>query len=156
AKEAEALLSSNLGGEPWIVQPADRLTRAQAFLGQAFHAEAIEELKKFLAADPNSPRRADAELELGIAQTRLQQYDQARETVRGVTKEGVPESHEAAVWLARVYLRQGQGDRLLETARVLPSTSLSAEQKGQITLFVGMWLEDQKQFDDAIAKYYQV
>ena len=33
---------------------------------------------------------------------------------------------------------------------MLPSTSLSAEQKGQITLFVGMWLEDQKQFDDAI------
>src|SRR5262249_10625066 len=123
AKEAEALLSSNLGGEPWIVQPADRFTRAQAFLGQAFHAEAIEELKKFLAADPNSPRRGDAKLKLGIAQVRLKQYDQARETFRALTKEGVPESHEAAVWLARVYLRQGQGDRLLEAARVLPSTS---------------------------------
>jgi soluble lytic murein transglycosylase len=34
--------------------------------------------------------------------------------------------------------------------------SLSAEQKGQITLFVGMWLEDQKQYDEALAKYLQV
>ena len=31
AKEAEALLSFNLHGETWAVQPSDRLTRAQAF-----------------------------------------------------------------------------------------------------------------------------
>jgi soluble lytic murein transglycosylase len=156
AKEAEALLSSNLGGETWTVQPAERLNRAQAFLGQAFHAEAIDELKKFLLADPHSPRRADAKLKLGIAQVRLKQYDQARETFRGLTKEGGPESHEATVWLARVHLRLGQGDKLMETGRLLPSMSLAAEQKGQITLFVGMWLEDQKQYDEAIAKYQHV
>ncbi|HKY70791.1 MAG TPA: transglycosylase SLT domain-containing protein [Nitrospira sp.] len=156
AKEAEALLSSNLGGETWTVQPAERLTRAQAFLGQAFHAEAIEELKKFLQADPHSPRRAEARLKLGIAQVRLKQYDQARETFRALAKEAGPESHEASVWLARVYLRQGQGDKLMEVGRLLPSTSLSAEQKGQIMLFVGMWLEDQKHFDEAIAKYQHV
>ena len=108
AKEAEALLSSNLGGDTWTVQPSDRLSRAQAFLGQAYHAEAINELKKFLLADPHSPRRADAKLKLGIAQVRLKQYDQARETFRTLAKEGGPESNEAAVWLARVYLRQGQ------------------------------------------------
>lgn len=156
AKEAEALLSSNLGGETWTVQPLERLTRAQAFLGQAYHAEAIEELKKFLIADPHSSRRAEAKLKLGIAQVRLKQYDQARETFRALTKESGPESQEAAVWLARVYLRQAQGDKLLEMARALPATSLSAEQRGQIILFVGMWLEDQKQYDNAIAKYQQV
>lgn len=43
AKEAEALLASNLGGEPWVVQSGERLARAQAYLGQSFHAEAIEE-----------------------------------------------------------------------------------------------------------------
>ena len=150
------MLSSNLGGETWTVQPSDRLTRAQAFLGQAFHAEAIEELKKFLVVDPHSPRRSEAKLKLGIAQVRLKQYDQARDTFRALAKDGGPESHEAAVWLARVYLRQGQGDKLVEAGRVLPSTSLSAEQKGQITLFVGMWLEDQKQYDEAIVKYHQV
>lgn len=156
AKEAETLLASNLGGEQWTVQAVERFTRAQAYLAQAFHTEAIEELKKFLAADPHSSRRAEARLKLGIAQVRLKQYDQARETFRALVKDGGTESREASVWLARVYLRQGQGDKLLEAARALPSSSLSPEQKGQITLFAGMWLEDQKQFDEAIARYRQV
>ncbi len=156
AKEAEVLLASNLGGEPWVVQPNERLARAQAFLGQSFHAEAIEELRKFLAADQKSPRRAEAKLKLGIAQVRLKQYDEARETFRTLVKDGGTESHEASVWLARVYLRQGQGDKLLDLARTVPTSPLSAEQKGQITLFAGMWLEDQGRFDDAIARYRQV
>ena len=63
AKDAETLLASNLGGEPWVVQPSERLARAQAYLGQSFHAEAIEELRKFLAADPQSPRRARGKAE---------------------------------------------------------------------------------------------
>ena len=156
AKEAESLLASNLGGDQWTVQPAERFSRAQAYLGQAFHAEAIEEFKKFLAADPHSPKRAEAKLKLGIAQVRLKQYDQARETFRALAKDSGSESQEASVWLARVYLRQGQGDKLLEATRALTSSSLSAEQKGQITLFAGIWLEDQKQFDEAIARYRQV
>jgi soluble lytic murein transglycosylase len=156
AKEAEALLASNLGGEPWVVQPSERLARAQVYLGQAFHAEAIEELRKFLAADPSSPQRTEAKLKLGIAQVRLKLYDQARETFRALAKEGATESSEASVWLARVYLRQGQGDKLLELAHTAAGSSLSPEQKGQITLFAGVWLEDQGRFDEAIARYRQV
>jgi len=156
AKEAEALLASNLGGEPWVVQANERLARAQVYLGQAFHAEAIEELRKFLAADLQSPRRAEAKLKLGIAQVRLKQYDQAQETFRALAKDGVTESREASVWLARVYLRQGEGDKLIDLARTLPTSSLSAEQKGQVTLFAGIWLEDQGRFDDAIVRYRQV
>jgi soluble lytic murein transglycosylase len=156
AKDAEALLASNLGGELWAVQPSERLARAQVYLGQAFHAEAIEELRKFLAADPQSPRRAEAKLKLGIAQVRLKQYDQARDTFRALVKDGVTESHEASVWLARVYLRQGQGDKLLDLAHTVPTSSLSAEQKGQITLFAGIWLEDQSRFDEAVVRYRQV
>ena len=156
AKEAEALLALNLGGEPWVVQSSERLARAQTYLGQSFHAEAIEELRKFLAADPRSPRRAEAKLKLGIAQVRLKQYDEARETFRALVKDGGAESYEASVWLARVYLRQGQGDKLLDLARALQTSSLAAEQKGQITLFAGMWLEDQGRFEDAIIRYRQV
>jgi soluble lytic murein transglycosylase len=156
AKEADALLASNLGGVPWIVQPEDRLSRAQAYLSQAFHAEAIEELKKFLAADPRSPRQAEAKLKIGIAQVRLKQYEQAQETFRALAKGSGSESQEAAVWLARVYLRQGEGDKLLQAARALPSSSLSAEQKGQIALFAGIWLEDHEKFDEAIARYRQI
>jgi len=155
-KEADTLLASNLGGEPWRPQPAERLARAQAYLGQAFHVEAIDELRKFLAAEPGSPRRSEAMLKIGIAQVRLKQYDQARETFQGLVKNGSPESHEASVWLARVYLRLDQGDKLLDLARSSQNGSLTGEQRGQIILLAGVWLEDQEQFDDAIARYRQV
>ena len=156
AKEAEVLLATNIGGESWAPQPDDFYARAQAFLGQALHADAIDELKKFLAKDPSSSRRGDAKLKLGIAQVRLKLYAQARETFQELAGTQTVQSDEAVVWLARVYLRQGMGEKLLELSRGLPKRSLSPEQKGQINLFAGIWLEDQAQFDEAIAKYRHV
>ena len=155
-KEANTLLTSNLGGKLWKPQPAERLARAQAYFGQAYHAEAIEELRKFLTEEPGSPQRSEAKLKLGIAQARLKQYEQARETFQGLLKNGSAESREASVWLARVYLRLGQGDKLLDLALSSQNGSLTGEQRGQITLLAGVWLEDQGQFDDAIARYRQV
>jgi soluble lytic murein transglycosylase len=156
AKEAESLLSSNIGGEIWAPQPEDHLARAQAFLGQALHGEAIEELKKFLARAPSSTKRGEAKLKLGIAQVRLKLYEQARETFQALAGEQLAQSDEATVWLARVYLRQGLGTKLLELSRALPRRSPSVEQKGQIQLFAGIWLEDQAQYDEAREKYREV
>ncbi len=156
AKEAEAQLATNLGGEPWVAPAESYYARAQAFLGQALHAEAIDELKKFLVKDPSSPSRGEAKLKLGIAQVRLKLYDHARETFYALSSEHTAQSDEATVWLARVYLRQGLGEKLLDLCRTMSKRSLSAEQRGQITLFAGTWLEDQAQFEDAIAKYRQV
>ncbi|MDH5639943.1 MAG: transglycosylase SLT domain-containing protein, partial [Nitrospira sp.] len=156
AKEAESILAGGVGGELWTPQPGDFYGRAQVFLGQALHAEAIEELKKFLAANPAPSLRSEAKLKLGIAQVRLKLYDQARDTFRKLAGERSGQSDEAAVWLARVYLRQGLGERLLELSRGVSKRSLSNEQKGLINLFAGIWLEDQAQFDEAIAKYRQV
>lgn len=153
AKEAETLLLTNLGGEPWTATSEDRFGRAQAFLGQALHAEAIEELNKFLAMEPSSPHRGSAKLKLGVAQVRLKQYDQARETFQALMAAHVAESDEATVWLARVYLRQAMGAKLLELSRSLDKRLLSAEQKGQINIFAGIWLEDHNQLNEAIAKY---
>ncbi len=156
AKEAESLLLTNLGGERWSPLPEDHYVRAQAFLGQALHSEAIEELKKFLAGDPSSSHRGEARLKLGIAQVRLKMYDQARETFVALASEQAAQSDEATVWLARVYLRQALGGKLLDLSRTLHKRALSGEQKGQIHLFAGVWLEDQAQFDEAIAKYRAV
>lgn len=153
AKEAEALLLTNLGGEPWSSSAEDHYTRAQVYLGQALHTEAIEELKKFLSRDPGSLHRGEAKLKLGIAQVRLKLYDQARETFQGLVAERNAQSDEATVWLARVYLRQDLGAKLLDLSRTVQKRSLSPEQKGQIHLFTGIWLEDQAQFDEAIAQY---
>lgn len=153
AKEAESLLMTNIGGESWSPPPADHYVRAQAFLGQALHAEAIEDLKKFLARDPSSPHRGEAKLKMGVAQVRLKLYDQARDTFHALVTEQGPQADEATVWLARVYLRQAQGPKLLDLSRAAAKRSLSPEQTGQIHLFAGIWLEDQSQFEEAIAKY---
>ncbi len=156
AKEAEALLGSYIGGMPWAPAPDLYYERAQAFLGQSLHAEAIGELKKFLTRDPSSPHRMDAKLKLGIAQVRLKLYDQARDTFHALTTEEGPRADEAIVWLARVYLRQGLGEKLLDLCRTLQKRTMTSEQRGQINLFAGIWLEDEGRFDEAIVRYRQV
>lgn len=153
AKEAEELLSANIGGEPWVASPEDHYARAQAFLGQSIHVQAIEELNRFLAQGPYSPHRRDARLNLGVAQVRLKQYDQARKTFQELAAEQGARADEATVWLSRVYLRQGLGDKLLELCRTLKKRKLNPEQKSQINVFGGVWLEDQARFDEAIVQY---
>jgi soluble lytic murein transglycosylase len=157
AREAFAQLSRNSrGGEGWAPSEDEHYQRAQAFLGLALHAEAIEELRRCLALNPAHPRRHEIRLKLGIAQTRLKLYDQAREVFRTLAAERVVESNEATVWLARIYLRQGLGDKLLELAQLTPASALSREQKAMVHLFTGVWLEDQSRYDDAIAAFHQV
>lgn len=160
AKQAEALLETSAGtsagGKRWVPKAEDFYARVQALLGQALHKEAIEELKRFLAEDPPPPLRSEAKLKLGIAQVRLKLYEQARETFHDLVEGQTTHVGEATVWLARVYLRQGLGDKLLDLSRRVDKRSLSAEQQGQINLFVGIWLEDQARFEEAIAHYGQV
>ncbi|MBS0164891.1 transglycosylase SLT domain-containing protein [Nitrospira sp. CMX1] len=156
AKEAEGLLAGNNGGASWSASPDLYYERAQVFLAQSLHAEAIDELKKFMALDPSSPQRADAKLKLGIAQVRLKNYDQARETFSVLTEDQGPRTDEATVWLARVYLRQGLGEKLLDLCRTLSRRTLTPEQKGQVNLFAGIWLEDQSRFDEAAERYRHV
>lgn len=155
ARTAEARLKGNLGGEPWVPSADDRYARAHAYLGLALHAEAVEELRKFLTMAPQHPRRGEARLKLGISFVRLKAYEQAQETFRSLVGDGGAESDEAMVWLARVYLRQGQGDKLLELARS-SSQSLSTEQRAAIQLFAGIWLEDESRFEEAIVRFRQI
>jgi soluble lytic murein transglycosylase len=156
AREAKARLDAGLGGEAWTPTAEDHALRAQAFLALAMQGEAVEELRRFLALSPAHPRRFDARLKLGVAYVRLKQYDQARQTFRGLVADRVQESSEATVWLARVYLRQNQGDKLLELARSVAQSSLSGDQRAMVHLFGAVWLEDQGRFDEAIGMFRQV
>jgi soluble lytic murein transglycosylase len=83
----------------------------------------------------------------------LKQYDPAKETFRSLAAERVSESAEATVWLSRVYLRQGVGDKLLDLARATQHASLAGDQKASVQLFAGIWLEDQGRYDDAITAF---
>ncbi len=156
ARDAKARLDTAVGGEAWTPTAEDHSIRAQAFLASAMQGEAVEELRRFLTLSPVHPRRFDARLKLGVAYVRLKQYDQARETFRGLVADRVQESSEATVWLARVYLRQNQGDKLIELARSVAQGSLGGDQRALVHLFAGVWLEDQGQFDEAIGMFRQV
>ncbi len=156
AREAKARLDVGLGGEAWAPTAEDHSLRAQAYLALAMQSEAVDELRRFLALSPEHPRRFDARLKLGVAYVRLKQYDQARETFRNLAAERVQESSEATVWLARVYLRQNQGNKLTELARSVSQSPLSGDQRAQVHLFAGVWFEDEGRFDEAIGMYRQV
>ncbi|MCK6492202.1 MAG: transglycosylase SLT domain-containing protein [Nitrospira sp.] len=156
AREAKGRLDAGVGGEYWVPTAEDHYVRAQVFLGLAMQAEAVDELRRFMALAPSHPRRSEAKLKMGIAHVRLKQYDQARETFRGLVADRVQESAEATVWLARVYLRQNQGDKLLELTRTAAQGALGGDQRALVHLFAGVWLEDQARFDDAIAMFRQV
>lgn len=156
AREAKARLDAGLGGESWLPTADEYLIRAQAFLGLSMQAEAVDELRRFLSLAPGHARRYEARLKLGIAYVRLKQYDQAREVFRGLVADRVQESAEATVWLARVYLRQSLGDKLIDLAKSAAQGPLAGDQRAVVHLFAGVWLEDQNKFDDAIVMFRQV
>jgi len=155
ARDAMGRLSRGANGEGWRPMPDDLYGRAVSFLNLSLHEEAVEELQKFLAAAPDHPLRSEARFKLGLAFVRLRRYDQARDVFQGLVGERVKESDESAVWLARIYLRQGDGARLLALRQSFPKLSLSEEQRAAILIFEGTWLEDGGQFDEAIARYRQ-
>lgn len=156
AREAASRLNRIAEGEGWRPTPDDYFGRALSFLTLSLHKEAVEAFQKFLAAAPNHPKRGEARLKLGTALVRLKRYDQAGRVFHDLAAERVEESDEAAVWLARVYLRQGEGEKLLALPKSLARLSLSGEQKAAIQMFGGTWLEDQGRYDQALARYQQV
>ncbi|MBI4402454.1 MAG: transglycosylase SLT domain-containing protein [Nitrospirae bacterium] len=156
AREAMDRLARDGNGHAWRPAPDDLYERALSFFALALHEEAVDELQKFLAAAPTHPRRQEARLKFGLALIRLKRYEQARQVLQELASERTTEASEAAVWLARIHLRLDDGERLLALHQSLPKLSLSAEQKAAIIMFVGMWLEDQGQYDQAIVKYRQV
>jgi len=156
AREAKTRLDAGLGGESWLPTADEYLVRAQAFLGLSMQAEAVEELRRVLSLASGHARRYETRLKLGIAYVRLKQYDQAREVFRGLVADRVQESAEATVWLARVYLRQSLGDKLIDLAKSAAQGPLAGDQRAMVHLFAGVWLEDQSKFDDAIGMFRQV
>lgn len=156
AAEAEKHLS-RLYGQPWTPMPDERFARASTFAAGAFNEEAAEEFRAFLSSSPDHPKRDEAKLRLAILLARLKRYDQAKPLFHELASGGPSsEANEAAVWLARSYLRLGEGDRLIGLLRAYPKLTLTPEQQALILLALGTWYDDQNQFDQAIAQYRQI
>lgn len=151
----EALTRLNQGDSAWKPSPDERYARALSWLALAMHQEAIEEINVFLAAAKIHPRRLEAKLKLGISLSRLKRYDQAARLFEELVTGDGPEAGEAAAWLARAYLRQGEGDRLLTLAHTAAKRGLTPDQHFAVLMAVGVWHEDQGQFPEALATYRQ-
>jgi soluble lytic murein transglycosylase len=152
---ATRLGGSGKEGNGWRPTPDELYERAVSFSTLALHAEAVEEFRKFLVMAPSHPRRDEARFKQGVSFVRLKQYEQARDAFLSLSAGQGKEASEATVWLARIYLRLGDGVRLL-ALQTAPKSGLSAEQKAAILMLSGIWLEDQGRSDEALAKYRQV
>ena len=153
AREAEMLLASNLGGEQWVLQPATGLRGHRRCWHSPFTLMRSRNFGSFWRQIRSRPDAAEAKLKLGIAQVRLKQYDQARETFRGLLKggragipakplSGSPESIFARDRGTSFWRRIGPFRRIFAFCGAERADSL----------FAGMWLEDQNQFDEAIIR----
>lgn len=157
AREAYARLSgSSANGQAWSPTANDRYQRAKEFHAQAFHEEAVEEFRQFLSRANGDLRIADAKYRLGLSLVRLKRYEQAKYVFQEVIAGQTPEAGEATVWLARVYLRQSEGDQLLALSQSPPKVVLTPEQRAMLNILRGVWLEDQGQTEQAIAAYRKV
>ncbi len=156
AREAMERLAEALGPEASRPSAEDLYERALTFLNLSLHQDAASAFREFLSAAPQHPKRDEARLKLGIALTRLKRYDEAQTVFQELATQSGAEGREAFLWLARAYLRQDRGDRLL-TMRQSPVTlSLSDEQKATLLMLIGTWYGDHDQFDQALAAFKEV
>ena len=155
AKEALARLSARAEHGTWEPAPRDLYERAESLLSLAMYREALDELDEFLMIAPEHPQRDRARFKLGLAYARLKRYDEARRVYQQLVDEGGAVSGKAAVWLARIFVRQGDGEPFLALPRLFSELPLSGEEKASILLFLGVWLEDEREYDEAISIYHR-
>ncbi|MGE3154749.1 MAG: transglycosylase SLT domain-containing protein [Nitrospiraceae bacterium] len=157
AREAYARLTgSSANGQSWRPTAEERYQRAKEFHAQALHEEAVEEFRQFLSMANGDQRIADAKYRLGLSLVRLKRYEQAKHVFQEVVAGRTAEAGEATVWLARVYLRQSEGDQLVAMSQAPPKVILTQEQRAMLNILRGVWLEDQGQVEQAIAAYRKV
>ena len=156
ARDATTRLSTKNNGEGWRPTPDEVYARGMSFSTLAMHAEAVEEFQKFLAMAPNHPRCDEVRFKIGIALVRLKRYEQARTAFHALASGQSKEATDAVVWLARVYLRQDIGDRLLALPQSVTKLTLSPEQMATVRILGGTWLEDQEEYDQALIQYRKV
>jgi soluble lytic murein transglycosylase len=153
AREAMERLVQALGPEAARPSGDELYERAGTFLNLTLYQEAAGAFRDFLAAAPQHPNRDDAQLKLGIALTRLKRYDEAQSVFQQLAGQSSAEALEAVLWLARVHLRQDQGDRLLALRQSPAVRAFSADQKAALLLLVGTWYSDHDQLDAALAAF---
>jgi soluble lytic murein transglycosylase len=140
------------------VTPQDWSLRAKTLFDAGQYASAVkafEELLRFTATDV--PNLDQARLRLGIAFVRMKQYEDARRILTELVRSRAGLAwQEAVVWLARVFLRQGQDEPLLSLAGEVESATLSGDLRARFLLLLAAHHTDRGRFDQAIGTYRKV
>jgi soluble lytic murein transglycosylase len=135
--------------------PQDWWIRAKTLVDAGQYEAAVAALQETLKFGQGAPDRPQTMLQLGIARVRLKQYDAARVVLAELarSRSGTP-AQEAAVWLGRIYLRQGQDEPLLELAEQAAGY-LSGELKAKFLLLLAAQHVDRGRIEAAISVYRQ-
>ena len=157
--EAQAVNDIVRSGQPaslhWEPSTEDYYRRAKTFYALARFEQAIQDVRMFVNGRPGSPDREKGLFQLGMAHVRLKQYPQAATVFRQLTETTSAYAGKAAVWLAKAYLRQDQGRRLL-ALRDAEMPTLRMSDRDQIRWLSGVWAEDHHKIQDALAAYEHV
>ena len=154
--EAQAMERTAQSGQPdsrpWEPSLEDYYERGQAWYDSARFEAAIRDWQKFLAGQPHRPNYEQGLFRLGMAHVRLKQYPQAAHVFRRVLENPSEYTGQAAVWLAKVYLRRDQGRRLLKFRDSVPP-GLSVDEQARIQWLSGVWAEGERAFPQAARAY---
>ena len=154
--EAQTMQQIVQSGRPkvlhWSPSFEDYDRRAQTWYDSARFEAAIQDLERFLAGRPRSPRYEQGLFRLGMAHVRLKQYPQAEKIFRRLAATSSAYTGKAAVWLAKVYLRQDRGGLLLKLRDSVPP-GLNVNERSRIHLLSGVWAEGENTIHQAVAAY---
>ena len=136
------------------VTPQELWSRGKALFDAGQHAAAVPVLVEALGTPRGLADRPQALLTLGIAHIRLKQYDEARPLLAELIRNrSGAVSQDAALWLARVYLRQGQEEPLLALAAEVDAGLLSGDAKAKFLLLLAAAHVDRERTERAISTY---
>lgn len=139
----------------WVPAPQTLYRRAQVLLDQARYEQAAVSLQEFLRRAPDHPDRDEARYKLALAYVRLKRYDEVRPLFEALVEEKGAVAGKSASWLAKVYVRSGQGEALIRFVEGLSDRSLplSPGQRASVYLSAGVWLEDRDRLGEALAMF---
>ena len=136
------------------VSPQELLSRGKALFDAGQNAAAVPVLVEALSTPRGVADRAQALLTLGTAHIRLKQYDEARPILAQLVRNrNGTVSQDAALWLARLYLRQAQEEPLLALAAEVDAGLLSGESKAKFLLLLAAAYVDHALNEKAISTY---
>lgn len=130
--------------------------RANAFFDARQYLKAVDEFRMYLRAVSiqNHVYSVDGKIKLGIALVRTRRLDEARAVLEKVIRRSPSDvSPEAYLWLARAYLRLGDGEALQTLAQQAATMSLSPSTHVSILYFLGLWQEDEQNVAEARGMY---